>query len=266
MNNVLYGMPTLIEFDNLEQDALLCRNLGLKFIEINMNLPEFQIENINLNKLSKMQKEYDIFFTFHLPEDMDIASFNNKIKKAYLDIVKETIYTAEALESPILNMHMNPGIHFKMPDSKVYLNEKCSTEYYRSLEEFIKLAEDNIRGDKLKISIENTGIYNFGYITDAVLFLLKSNKFSLTYDIGHDHASGNLDRDFIYNNIERLRHIHIHDGVGKSNHLPLFTGEIDINEKLDLAEKTGSTCVIETKRSKDLIYSAEELRNDKRSK
>lgn len=59
--------------------------------------------------------------------------------------------------------------------------------------------------------------------------------------------------------------MHIHDAISKSNHLPLFTGEIDINEKLRLAEKTGSTCVIETKRAKDLIKSVEDLRNDKKS-
>lgn len=92
MSNILYGMPTLVEFNTLEQNVQLCKNLKLKFIELNMNLPEFQIENIDLSKLCKMQKEYNIFFTFHLPEDMDIASFNTKIKKAYLDIVQETIY------------------------------------------------------------------------------------------------------------------------------------------------------------------------------
>ncbi|MDV3428586.1 MAG: sugar phosphate isomerase/epimerase [Bacillota bacterium] len=266
MNNILYGMPTLAEFGNLEQDAELCRNLGLNFIELNMNMPEFQIENINLQELSKIQKEYDIFFTFHLPEDLDIASFNTKIKKAYSDITKETIYAAESLGSPVINMHMNPGIHFTMPDSKIYLFEKYSTEYKRSLEEFIELTESSIKGNKLKISIENVGIYNLGYIKDAVSFLLKSNKFSLTYDIGHDYASGNLDRNFIYNNIDKLKHMHIHDAIGKRNHLPLFTGEININEKLNLAEKVESTCVIEVKRSKDLIYSVKELRNDKRSK
>jgi len=266
MSNILYGMPTLIEFDNLEQDAELCRNLGLNFIELNMNMPEFQIENIDLQKVGKMQKEYGIFFTFHLPEDLDIASFNPRIKKAYSDIIKETIYAAEALESPVINMHMNPGIHFKMPDSKVYLFEKYSAEYYKNLEKFIELVEADIKGDKLKISIENTGLYNLGYITEAVSFLLKSDKFSLTYDIGHDYSNGNLDRNFIYNNKDRLKHMHIHDGLGKRNHLPLFTGEIDINEKLQLAEETKSTCVIEVKRSKDLIYSVKELRNDKKSK
>lgn len=266
MKNILYGMPSLIEFDNLVQDAEFCRNLGLDFIELNMNMPEFQIEDMDINKLCKMQEEYDIFFTFHLPEDLDIASFNTKVKKAYLDIVKETIYAAEVLESPVINMHMNPGIHFKMPDSKVYLFEKYKAAYYKNLEKFMELAQANIKGDKLKISIENTGIYNRGYITDAVSFLLKSNKFSLTYDIGHDYSSGNLDRNFIYNNIDRLKHMHIHDAIGKRNHLPLFTGEIDINEKLNLAEETESTCVIEVKKSKDLIYSVKELRDDKGSK
>lgn len=263
MDNIIYGMPTLIEFYDIKQDAELCRSLGLDFIELNMNMPEFQPDNIDLNKLAGIQKEYGIFFTFHLPEDLDISSFNLKVRNAYKDIVRETIYAAEALGSPVINMHMNPGIHFKLPDSRVCLFEKYSSEYNRSLEEFIQLIEKNIKGDKLRMSIENTGIYNLKYVTDAVACLLKSRNFSLTYDIGHDHSGESLDREFIYNNKNRLKHMHIHDAIGKRNHLPLFTGEVDIYEKLKLAEETESTCVIEVKRSKDLINSVKELKSDK---
>ena len=35
------GMPSLIECSSLEENAILCRQLGLDFIELNMNLPAF---------------------------------------------------------------------------------------------------------------------------------------------------------------------------------------------------------------------------------
>ena len=41
-----YGMPTLIENHTLEENAALCEELGLKFIELNMNFPEYQIDRL----------------------------------------------------------------------------------------------------------------------------------------------------------------------------------------------------------------------------
>ena len=41
-----FGMPTLIENKNLEVNIALCKELGLQFIELNMNLPEYQIEKL----------------------------------------------------------------------------------------------------------------------------------------------------------------------------------------------------------------------------
>ncbi|MEY8357128.1 hypothetical protein AALB39_27815 [Lachnospiraceae bacterium 54-53] len=39
-----FGMPTLIELAGLEENARPCNSLGLKFIELNMNLPQYQVE------------------------------------------------------------------------------------------------------------------------------------------------------------------------------------------------------------------------------
>ncbi len=40
-----FGMPTLIENRTLADNIKLCRALGLNFIELNMNFPEYQIDN-----------------------------------------------------------------------------------------------------------------------------------------------------------------------------------------------------------------------------
>lgn len=44
-----FGMPTLIENDTLEDNAKLCNELGLQFVELNMNLPQFQNDVINVD-------------------------------------------------------------------------------------------------------------------------------------------------------------------------------------------------------------------------
>ena len=38
-----FGMPTLIENHTLEDNIDLCSSLGLNFIELNMNFPEYQV-------------------------------------------------------------------------------------------------------------------------------------------------------------------------------------------------------------------------------
>lgn len=41
-----FGMPTLIENKTIEDNIALCKELGLSFIELSMNFPEYQIDKI----------------------------------------------------------------------------------------------------------------------------------------------------------------------------------------------------------------------------
>ena len=43
---IQYGMPTLIENRTLQENIDLCSRLGLKFIELNMNFPEYQVDRL----------------------------------------------------------------------------------------------------------------------------------------------------------------------------------------------------------------------------
>ena len=47
-----FGMPTLIENHTLQDNIDLCKSLGLRFIELNMNFPEYQTDE--LQKTEKM--------------------------------------------------------------------------------------------------------------------------------------------------------------------------------------------------------------------
>ena len=48
------GMPTLIELPEIDDCAGLCRELGLQFIELNMNLPQYQVNTIDLVKFKEI--------------------------------------------------------------------------------------------------------------------------------------------------------------------------------------------------------------------
>ena len=60
--NLQIGMPTLVEVKSLEACASLCRELGLAFVEINMNLPEYQAERLDVAKLAEIADKYGIYY------------------------------------------------------------------------------------------------------------------------------------------------------------------------------------------------------------
>lgn len=260
MKNLLLGMPTLIECGDIEENIALCKELGLDFIEINMNLPQFQIEQIDSEYYKKLMRDYNIFFTLHLPEETNVADFNPRVREAYIDNVIESIDLAKEIGIRLLNMHMVPGVYFTLPDRKVYLFEEYIDDYLDSIKNFRDLVNDVISKENICVSIENTGIYNLNYIKLAITELLSRDCFKLTWDIGHDFSVGNIDRDFILANIENVRHFHLHDAIGKDNHLPLGTGEIDIQSKIDIVIAKGCSCVIETKTIEGLRKSVDAIK------
>ena len=116
----------------------------------------------------------------------------------------------------------------------------------QKLAKFRDICEKEIGDDNILISIENTDGY-MPFQKDGIELLLESKVFSLTWDIGHSHSAEKLDESYILSKSERLKHFHIHDAIGKRNHLTLGTGEIDLNSKIELAIKNDCRCVVETK-------------------
>lgn len=85
-----FGMPTLIENKTLEDNIQLCKDFGLKFIELNMNFPEYQLKELkNTKKFFDLASEAGIYYTIHLDEKINIADFNLLVRKAYLRTIKK---------------------------------------------------------------------------------------------------------------------------------------------------------------------------------
>ena len=257
---MLFGMPTLIETNTLEECAALCNELGLNFIELNMNLPQYQPTEINAQQLKEIAEKYEIFFTIHLDENLNVSDFNPYVAKAYSRTVEDTIAIAKKLEVPIINMHLPRGVYFTLPDKRVYLFEQYREQYWKSIREFRKLCENAIGNSNVKICIENCdGFTNFQ--KEALEILLSSSVFGLTFDVGHNHGCGGVDESYMINNQEKLFHMHLHDAIGKKNHLALGTGEVDAAVYLALAEKHDCRVVLETKTVEGLKQSAEWIQN-----
>lgn len=267
-----FGMPILIELNSLKENVELCKKLKLNFIELNMNIPLFSVLGIEdennfelkkiIDELNFYQKEFGIYFTIHLDENFNFADSNIYIKNAYLKTLKAVIKNSKKINCPIINMHLNKGIYFTLPTEKVFLFEKYKEEFNNSLEEFIKFCNCEISDSNIFISIENTDGWT-DFEKKSIEKILMNKNFSLTFDIGHSQAIGNIDQDFILKNKSKLKHFHIHDGTlpnaatkqfGK-NHLQLGTGNINLKEKIYLAKETNSRCVIETKTVESLVES-----------
>ena len=273
INDMQFGMPTLIENKTLEDNIALCKRLGLKFIELNMNFPEYQLEQLEQTEtFIKAAEQAQIYYTIHLDENLNIADFNSLVTDAYLETVRRTIEIAKKLlplrnkygnpTQPLtVNMHMHHGIYITLPDRKVQMYERDFETYMKSFERFRKCCEKWIGESDIKIVVENTDGFR-DYERKSIEFLLESPFFALTWDIGHSKAIGEKDVPFIKSHVDRLIHFHIHDGSENppKNHLALGDGEIDLDDRLKLAESCNARCVLETKTVAALEKSVEYLK------
>lgn len=260
MSKLLFGMPTLIEADSPEEALGLCRELGLDFVELNMNLPQYQAAGLeDTAYLKALGQKYQAGYTIHLDENLNVCDFNRAVAAAYTETVERAIRAAKAIGAPVLNMHVNHGVYFTLPDRKVLLFERYFEQYMRSWKSFRAVCEEAAEDSDIVICIENMDGYT-EYEKEAIEFLLESRVFGLTWDIGHSHGVGDVDEAFILAHRDKLRHFHIHDGLGRKNHMTLGTGEIDLKQRLHIAEECGCRCVVETKTAESLRKSVDWLR------
>ncbi len=274
-----FGMPTLIENRTLEENIDLCTSLGLDFIELNMNFPEYQVDRLEqIDHLTNAAEKNGIYYTIHLDENLNIADFNRLVSDAYLETVRRSIEVAKKLmhlrdrsgdssQPLVLNMHMNHGIYITLPDRKVQMYDRDFDTYMKSFSVFRAKCEEWIGDSDIKIAVENTDGFR-DYEKKAIEYLLESPKFGLTWDIGHSKAIGEKDVSFIMEHQEYLIHFHIHDGSEDPprNHLALGDGEIDLDDRLRLAERRNARCVLETKTIDALKRSVQWLKDDHRKR
>ena len=270
-----FGMPTLIENHTLEENAALCEALGLRFIELNMNFPEYQVDRLEqTDELVRIAEQHHLYYTVHLDENLNIADFNPLVTKAYLETVRRTILAAKALlplrdrygdpaQPLMLNMHMHHGIYITLPDRKVQMYERNFETYMQSFAVFRSLCEEWIGDSSIMMAVENTDGFR-DYEKKMIAYLLESKKFGLTWDIGHSKAIREADVSFLMEHQDKLIHFHIHDGTETPprNHLALGDGEIDLDARLKLAAERNARCVLETKTISALKQSVRWLRNN----
>ncbi len=256
-----FGMPTLLETPTLEACASLCADLGLSFIELNMNMPQYQTEGMDIKLLSETARKYGVYFTAHLDERFNPFDFNKRVADAYTQTMLRTIDLALKIDIPILNMHLPRGVYFTMPTERIFLFDEYSDDYLVRLTAFRSICERAVGDAGIKICIENTEGYDRPFLRKALEVLLESHVFGLTFDIGHNAGASIDDESIIMSDPGRLNHMHIHDALGTKHHLSLGEGNLDIDRYLDMAREADCRAVLETKTVKALRSSIQWLRD-----
>ncbi len=250
-----FGMPSLTEAETVEQWAQICVKNDLQFVELNMNFPQCQLPALDADELNALAEKYGIFFTVHLDDNLNVADFNSYVAQAYQKTVLETIEIAKKANIPVLNMHLNRGAVYTLPERKLYFFEEFEEEYLSNILAFRNACEEAIGCSNVRICVENTTGY-LPFMQKAAALLIESPVFALTYDIGHNLCTGGMDEPWILENEKELRHMHMHDAKAPTkDHLALGTGDLDIPYYRELARKHDCTVVLETKTLKALSES-----------
>ena len=257
----VYGMPSLLELSDPASCAGLCRALAFQFVELNMDLPQYLPGEADLPALRRAAAEYDIFYTLHLPEGLDVCALDPNVAAGHRRTAAQALDLALELEAPVLNLHLPRGIHFTLPEGKVFLCERYRDRCLPALEDFRRLCEEKLAGTGARICIENTAGF-LPFQREWLELLLASPVFGLTLDVGHDCRAEGEDRPVYAAHRDRLCHIHLHDVREGKDHLPLGTGEVDLPAALALAEEQNCRVVVETKTAASLRRSARWLKEN----
>lgn len=258
-----FGMPTLVECKDIFDCCDVAEKYGLDFVEINMSFPQYQPSSLKPDTLLKITAEKGITFTIHADEMLSPFDFNDSVSECYFGVMRDTIRFAKAANIPVINMHLLKGVYVTLPGKVILLNDVYSEKYRQKVGQFIKMCEEEIGDAPLKIAIENVDSNPFTESQLSVMpAFMASPVFALTLDTGHEHCLDYKDTPVIEQYKDKLIHLHLHDAKGKSAHLPLGSGDVDVMKKIS-SLPMDKTCLIEVKTIAGLEESVKYLKGAK---
>jgi sugar phosphate isomerase/epimerase len=255
------GMPALIEMPDLKGLVDLCQELELSFIELNMNMPDNCPEALDPLEVRDVTRSTGIEFSLHSPDELDLGSLHPTIREGHLDRIREALGWCAQAGIKVLNMHLSPGIYFTLPDRRVWIygqyEDTFTSNLWTAYEEMIPLA----RASGVDICTENVNNFDLPFVAQAIDELCFLDSFYLTWDVGHDARSGFKEREVLMRHEDRIRHMHLHDYNGRSDHQVPGTGMIDIPAMLDFARRKDIRTLVEVKNAASLRESVKAVRN-----
>lgn len=245
-------MPILVELHSLEENVKLAQELNLDFIELNLDIPYCFLESLDTTLLDSNA------FTIHLSEKIDVGELNDSLRKFYLNEIERIISFGTKHHILKYNIHLDPGIHFSLPDKKIFIYEEYLSEYFDAYKNSCNALSKIASKYNATILFENVKIES--YTLKAIEIIANYDNLFFTLDLGHNIRYGNIAKEEFLKYKDKIKHVHLHDYNGSKDHQELFTGILDIKEELDFCNKHDLDVLIEVKRKDELINSINKLR------
>ena len=245
------GMPQLYEYDCIEDNLKLCKELGLDFIELNLNFGYCRSE-MEAKTVADLLKKYNVEATLHFYDEADFGIYD-EVVAAYTVLLERYAKLGEGYIKQI-NMHLIPGPVVTISGEKNYIYEKEYDVYIKRLIKNFKNAEKICNKYGINMVIENTD--NIPAFTKRVYRDLYKEGFKFCYDIGHDHLSYDIVWDVLKEIDLPFKEFHVHDAKDRKKcHLALGEGVLDVKKFKDVAERNDAYVVLEVKQSSDVVVS-----------
>ena len=245
------GMPQLFEFDTVEDNLRLGKDLGLDFIELNLNFSYCRKE-MEKGGLPDLLERHGLEATLHFYDEADFGSYK-EVVEAYLVLLRRYAALGKGYIRQ-LNVHLNPGPVVTISGEKHYIYEKEYDEFIARLLENLRKAREICKENEINLVIENTD--NIPPFMTRTYKDLAKEGFHFCFDIGHDHLSHDILSSLEEETSLPFDEFHIHDAKERRKcHLALGEGTLDISKFKRLAEINNAYVVLEVKQSKDLEIS-----------
>ena len=244
MNSTIkLGMPTLMEFTNIKENLEIAKQLNLDFLELNINMQYCTPTDELRLKLIEYKSEYNIDFTMHFYDTLDISS-TSKYYRNYL--YTEFSEIGKHLEGIVHKMvlHLDPGAFMTINSTKKYVYGFDKSYISRTLNTLITIREI-LHTFGISIVLENVPIHPF---MENLYKELNDHAFMFCFDIGHDVIYNNyLFSSFKEKHNLFISHMHMHNVAGLKDHQELSVGDLDIDSYIDYAADHNIDVVIEVK-------------------
>ena len=254
------GMPVLMELETPKSNAQLCARLGLQTLELSMNLPQCCPEALSAEGLRALAGEHGVALTLHLPEEMDLATFHEFVRRGHMQRAVEAVRWAAAGGIKLINMHLHAGVYYTLPEGRSYVYAAQAQGFAKRLLHGVRELSGICADHGIALCVENTGQFNLDFLAGPLQALLDEGAVGLTWDTGHDGKAGFADRPFLLRNAAALRHMHLHDFDDSHDHWPLNTGRLNLAEMLHLAQAHDLSVILEVKTARALERSVEVVR------
>jgi sugar phosphate isomerase/epimerase len=223
---------------------------GLKYCEV---INEYPYDSISKDLVDS----YNIKITVHSPlSDINIASYNETIRKSSVSLIKNSIELASSMEPGLVVVH--PG---QIPILGKKFGEKILANSKESLSECSRYAED--RG--VMLCVENMPNIDglLGKDINELDKMVEDLGAYMTLDVGHAHNMGFEISEMLQSPL--IKHIHLSDNDGSfDNHNAI--GSVNIDFETLFKELTNRNyrdiLVVEVKDPESVAESLDYLKNN----